>query len=396
MKLFRTHKKMVVAGVALTVAIFGGGAAFAFLTSSGTGTGSASVAAQPSGLTIDQLGGTPMYNSIIDNSAYQWSMSYGPSTVNQFGNEITLAGGGQPLSDVVVSMASGEKAGATDVGPIPITLNVYAPGGPYTNADALWTDIVTVTPPTTSTGYDPTLPGYGITSFDVTFSNFTNPSGDYYPGTALPSTVVYGIAYDNTTVDTSLNVNMSYETPSVGSDTTPGKLFASSSSAPNAAGGSNGELACSDVGSAFTEYSVASGNGGLCGLDANPAGNLIPAVEFDTSAMTGLYPGGTQPINFSITNPGTIPQTVNSVTIAVTGTASCGSSNFAMLGGNDPSGTDSSNTYTVGVDPTTIQAGGTVDFLSSTTKAILTMLNSTTVDQDACEGAQLNLAFSSK
>ncbi len=55
MKLFKTHKKAVVVSLALTVAILGGGTAFAYFTSHGSGAGSAKVGTA-STLTISQVG----------------------------------------------------------------------------------------------------------------------------------------------------------------------------------------------------------------------------------------------------------------------------------------------------------------------------------------------------
>jgi len=381
MKRFMT-KKVLVVGVVVAVLLGVGGAAFAYFTSTGTGTGSAPVGTA-SPVLIDQLGGTPMYNSTIDGSAYQWSMAYVATGINQFGNEITFANGSQPLSDVVVAMSN---AGPT-TGSIPITFNIYSPASPETSADLLWTDTETVTPP----GGTPT----GIANFDVTFKNFTSVL--YYPGAPLPSTVVYGIAYDNTSADTGMNVQLSYEPPLVGSDTAPGNLFLSTTGGNGAAGGPTGEVTCSDVNTTFAQYSTASGNGGLCGLGANPVGNLIPAVEFDTSTMSDLYPGGpAQAINFSVTNPGSIPATVSTVTIAVAEDLATG---YVEAVPGYPS-TDVSGCYAswfqingspVAVNKT-IPAGGTIDWLGSAT---ISMPTDNSDNQDACEGSSVGLTFTS-
>jgi hypothetical protein len=370
-------KKLLVVGVAVAVLIGVGGAAFAYFTTHGSGTGSAAVGTS-SPLLIDQLAGTPMYNSTIDGSAYQWSMAYDATSINQFGNEITFANGSQPLSDVVVAMSN---AGPT-TGSIPITFNIYNPASPETSADLLWTDTETVTPP----GGTPT----GIANFDVTFKNFT--SVNYYPGTPLPSTVVYGIAYDNTSGDQSMNVQMSYEPPLVGSDTAPGNLFLSTTGGNGAAGGPTGEVTCSDVNTTFAQYSTASGNSGLCGLGANPVGNLIPAVEFDTSVMSDLYPGGPgQPINFSVTNPSNIPVLLTAVTIAV-----ATDSTLVEATAGYPS-TDIAGCYAswFSVSPSpvpvseTIPAGGTIDWVGAATISMATSL----ADQDACQGHTIGLTF---
>src|SRR5580698_4780609 len=114
MKLFRNHRKMAISGVALTVALVAGGVAYGFFSSPGSGTGSAPVATV-SPLLIDQLGGTPMYNSTIDPTAYQASQCFYCVQMGEFGNQINLAGGGGPLSDVVVAMANfNNTPGTTD------------------------------------------------------------------------------------------------------------------------------------------------------------------------------------------------------------------------------------------------------------------------------------------
>ena len=110
---------------------------------------------------------------------------------------------------------------------IPVTLNIYQSGGVIEPGNgvipgALIKSVtVNVTPPA-NTG---TLPVNFTVSFD-------------FGGVTLPSDVVYGIAYDDSTADTGLNVNLSYESssvPSAGADTFPGFLFASTKSGNNEA-----------------------------------------------------------------------------------------------------------------------------------------------------------------
>jgi hypothetical protein len=165
--------------------------------------------------------------------------------------------------------------------PIPVTLNIYQ-SGDYNNGGSepstgatpgalIATDTVDVTPPA-NTGSAPK-------NFTVTFD---------FGGVKLPSDVVYGIAYDDSTVDTGLNVNLSYESssvPSAGADTFPGFLFASTKDGGNGAvGGSNGEITCQDVSSKFAQYDTSAH--GSCGMDAisnGPTIALVPAVEFKTN-----------------------------------------------------------------------------------------------------------------
>jgi hypothetical protein len=410
MKLFKAHRKAAVAGLAFVVAVMAGGVAFAFWTSPGSGSGAAQTGSTTP-LLIDQLGGTPMYNSTTDGSYYQWSYSFNGGTgANELGNKITLAGGGGPVSDVVVAMANFNPTS----GSLPLTLNLYNPGsygGPGSAPGSL-IDSVTQSfaiPNAPSGGYGGTYctsvrvsdpnSDCGINNFNITFNlsslNIT-----------LPSTIVYGIEFPNPQPDfaSGVNVQLSYEPTniSVGLDADPGYLFVSTANGENdSTGGSSGEITCDNVSATFGEYPTAVGADG-CGETTSstapyPPVALVPAVEFDSSTMSDLYPGGpAQPVSFSITNPGTIPETVNSVTISVTGTSDntdCNTTNFAMLNGDDSSGTAASTVYTAGF-PLSIPAGGTVNLTPATTGAYLYMQN-LDVNQDGCQNTTVDLGFSS-
>jgi hypothetical protein len=219
-------------------------------------------------------------------------MAFDATGANQLGNDITLANGGGKLDDVVVSM--GNFAPASQSAPLAITLNIYNPNGSLGEpgngvapGTLIATDTVTITPPGTAGGFnagDP--PTYGIDNFNATF-NFASQK------ITLPDDVVYGIAYNNTTVDTGVNVNLSYESssvPSVGADTYPGYLFVSQSAdGNNDVGGPTGEITCSTVSTSFEQYSTQPsvyGSAATCGLAALPVGPglLVPAVEFTTSS----------------------------------------------------------------------------------------------------------------
>jgi hypothetical protein len=220
------------------------------------------------------------------SSNYVWSYAFAATGANQFGNDITLVNGGGRLGDVVVSMGNFNPASLS--APLPITLNIYnpsafEPGNAVAPGSLIATDTVIITPPGTTTGntYPNNPPTYGIDNFNITF-NFKSPK------ITLPSEVVYDVAYNNTTVDTGLNVNLSYESssvPSVGADTYPGYLFVATGSGSNGAtGGSGGEITCQDVSTKFAQYSTQPTVYGstACGLAALPAGPglLVPAVVF--------------------------------------------------------------------------------------------------------------------
>ncbi len=211
--------------------------------------------------------------TVSDN--YVWSQAYVPATgLNEFGTDITLANGGGSLVHATVSMATFPGSGTNS---IPVTLNIYQsrlgpePGNGITPGPQIATKTVAVTPPANA-GPDPKY-------FTVTFD---------FGGVTLPKDVVYGIAYDDSTLDTGLNVTLSYESssvPSAGADTFPGFLFAKTIDGNNdQVGGTNGEITCHDLIPAYAQYDTAAGPS--CGLAAITGGDtiaLVPAVEFTTN-----------------------------------------------------------------------------------------------------------------
>jgi hypothetical protein len=220
-----------------------------------------------------------LYDSMTVSDNYVWSQAFVSATgLNEFGTDITLANGGGSLVHATVSMSTFPGSGTNS---IPVTLNIYQsgdfnnggtePSNGATPGALLATDTVDVTPPA-NTG---TVPK----NFTVTFN---------FGGVTLPTDVVYGIAYDDSTLDTGLNVNLSYESssvPSAGADTFPGFLFASTKNGSNGAvGGTNGEITCQDVSSTYAQYDTSAH--GSCGMDAianGPTIALVPAVEFTTN-----------------------------------------------------------------------------------------------------------------
>ena len=230
--------------------------------------------------------GSSLYDSMTVSANYVWTFAYYATGANQFGNDITLINGGGRLGAVVVSMGNFNPASLSQ--PLPITLNIYnpgvsEPGNGVVPGTLIASDTVTVTPPGTAGGYNPeSSPTFGIDNFNVTF-NFASQR------LTLPDDVVYDITYNNTTVDTGLNVNLSYESssvPSVGADTYPGYLFVATTGSDGSVGGSQGEITCSDVSSTFAQYSTQPTVFGseACGLAALPMGPglLVPAVDFTT------------------------------------------------------------------------------------------------------------------
>jgi hypothetical protein len=210
MKLFSSKRRMAMVGLSVGLIAGASGVALAYFTSPGGGVGSADVGSQAN-LVINQLG-TPAYNSTLtDPSQYQWSYAYDATEANDFGNDVTMVNGGGVVSNVVVAMVNFSPTSNT--GPIPITLTLYAPNGSEPGNGVapgaeLGSSTVTVTPPSTTAGANSET-GAGAQNFNVTFP-FTSQdiNTDAY-GTS-GGQVVYGISYNDTTIDTGLNVQLAY------------------------------------------------------------------------------------------------------------------------------------------------------------------------------------------
>jgi hypothetical protein len=420
MKFIRNHKKMAVSSLALVVALMAGGAAYAYFTTTGTGTGSANVGSG-STVAINQLDGNTQgsYSSISSPSTPDtWGLSYGGTSTTDFGNKINLVDATSPLSNVVVELDSqacqNETGGNPDTctttpgatfASNPITLTIYNTSGTilatdtetfnipyrpsaadvndptqcqsgtnwagYTNGGTQWYDALT------SQCY------YGI-KYTAVFSNFT-----FTNGPVLPSTVIYGIAYDATSGPTSsLNVEESNEPKdiSVGSDADPGNVYLAST---GAAQGSTGEITCSSA-TAFGEYPTAAGGAGgnSCGAQVPQENGQvvdIPQVAFNTASAgyVNLLPGGAaQPVDFSVGNSGSGPAYVQTVTFAISNEGaleghSCNPSWFSLVQPTSP------------LD-VSIPAGTTVDFEPS--GGSISLINEPYA-QNGCEGVTVDLTF---
>jgi len=391
---------MAVIGLVIGLIAGAGGLAFAFFTSSGAGTGSAQVGTA-SPVLINQIGGTPMYNSRITATSYNFSQCFTCVQMGEFGNKITFAGTGGPLNDVTVDMANFN----TTPGPMNITFNIWNPSGTGLGTLIATDEQSFNIPAAPDGGYSsPTCVAAqaidpnsdcGIANFSITF-NFASQD------ITLPGTVVYGIQYNDAAnaVNGGVNVQLANETTnvSVGTDADAGNLFADLASV---AGGNGydasyndvgpGEITCSTVNSTFSEYSTASCDSGTKGY-GTPA--YIPAVEFDSTGFGDLYPAGpSQQINFSLTNPGATSATVNTVTIKV---ASDGI-NVEQVPGDLASAVVGclASWFTVSPTPVpvnqTLTPGQTIDWNGA---ASISMSNPA-VTQDACQGVNIGLSFTS-
>jgi hypothetical protein len=405
--------------VGLTVALIAGasGLAVAYFTSSGSGTGSAQVGTA-SPVLINQIGGTPMYNSRIDASAYQASQCFYCVQMGELGNKITFAGGvGGPLNDVTVDMANFSPVG----GPMNITFNIFASGSGSAPGALLATDEQSFNiPAAPDGGYASTFCSSpaeasnlycGIGNFSITF-NFASQD------ITLPGTVVYGIEYNDpqNAYNGGVNVQLSSETGpnqvSVGSDTDSSHLFTDLASTAGGNGYDSsgndvgpGEITCSTATSAFTEFSTTDGTNATLVNSNNPTGACgaapyIPAVEFDSAGYSDLFPGGpSQTINFSVTNPGSGPTTVANVTITVASDPTAGPNvgDVEAIPGDPASDIAGCLATWFTVTPAsvpvnqTLSPGQTIDWNGG---ASISMSNPAT-DQDACQGASIGLSFSS-
>jgi hypothetical protein len=214
-----------------------------------------------------------LYDSMTVSDNYVWSQAYVPATgLNELGTDITLANGGGSLVHATVSMATFQGSGTDS---LPVTLTIYQsnlgpePGNQIAAGAQIATKTVTVTPPAN--------PGTAQVYFTVTFD---------FGGVTLPKDVIYGIRYDNSTLDTGLNVSLSYESssvPSAGADTFPGFLFAKTIDGTNhQVGGANGEITCHNLVPAYAQYDTSTN--GTCGLTAGgDTIALVPAVKFTTN-----------------------------------------------------------------------------------------------------------------
>jgi hypothetical protein len=222
MKLVSSKRKMAVVGLAIGLIAGAGGLAFAFFTTSGTGTGSAQVG-QASTVSINQLNTSSetLYSSLESPLPPSLSsQSFEATGTSQLGDQVTLASGNQPLSNVVVTMeswtcqnwaavaASPSAVCTTTPGTTfnaPITFNIYNVGSDGTSVGSLITsDTQTFAIPfrpsasggascagdgTNGGGYiaSDNVCHHGVTD-NVTFNSFS-------PAANLPANVIYGIAY---------------------------------------------------------------------------------------------------------------------------------------------------------------------------------------------------------
>lgn len=366
MKFIRAHKKVAVSSLALVVAIMAGGAAYAYFTSTGSGTGSAQTGTATN-VTISQVGAG--YDSLIPSMVYGQDQCFSCAGVTELGNDVTLAGSGdQQLTSVVLAV----RNWGAEIPSASITLSINnTVAGPVTFTQAF--DVPAATD--ASNGIPSTT--------DLTFNVASQ-------GIFVQHEFVYGFTFgDPEGAESSLNIALSDSATnvSVGSDTTNGTIYISGGTASNDFPTCMTDLPTSSFQQVTTDCGPSNGgNPGAYGYVDQTTGN-IPAVEFNVVGGTTppLYPGGpSEPINFAITNPGSSSVYVNSVTTSVTGVT--GGQNNALC---DPTW------YSIGYPTPTVGEAippGTTVF--SNTGTTISMTDSGT-NQDACEGATVNIGFTS-
>jgi hypothetical protein len=354
-------------------------AAFAFFTSTGSGTGGAQTANGPNNITISQVGAG--YDSLVPGNGYVQDQCLQCASLTQVGNQITLANSGaQQLTSVVVAFRNwGGPIAST-----PITLRIDdTVAGPISDTE------------------NPSFPAAIVPGANPSVTNVTFDFSSQ--GAFVEQTTTYGITYGDPAATGSLNVALSSSATqlSVGSDTVPGTIWLTSST-----GASNDDFptCVTSLPTTFGPVAVDCGpeNGSNPGAYGNdPLGNAdIPAVEFNVvgGIASALSPGGpSQPINIAITNPNTGSVHVGSVETTITGTTKVGCTSAYDADVNNPwyqlsppkggsNGLVSDLPVNGNVPP------GTTLYLSTGTS--IAMIESNT-NQDACEGAGVNLSFSS-
>jgi hypothetical protein len=375
--------------VGLTVGLIAGasGLAFAYFTSTGSGNGSAQTGNAPN-VTISQIGAG--YDSLISNGAYNQDQCltgcHGP---NEIGNQINLSTGqASQLTTVVVAI---DNWGAAESG-VPMTLTIAnTVAGPISDTQDF------SFPVATNPGTDPS-----ITNVTFDFS-----SQDAF----VDGTLVYGITFAGTagaqavSAAGSLNVALSSSQTdvSVGSDTVAGSIYLLDTN-----GNNNDFPTCTNSAAlsagTFQQVAVDCGpynplNPGAYGNEADTAD--IPAVEVNVvgGTLTELYPGDAPiPVQYAITNSGTNPVQVSSVSVSI-------NSSGGIV--ENPSDTpiplcELSYYQLNGVPQTFTVAQGSIapgTTIFTTNSAVATTLSiqmlNPAVNQDACEGADLGLTFSS-
>ena len=194
---------------------------------------------------------------------------------------------------------------------------------------------------------------------------------------------------------------------SVGSDTTPGTVWVQTGATNGTGIDGDFPLCTTTTGNTFQSVVTncglaAGGNPGAYGTNSQvSAGNAdIPAVQFNVVGGTAapLFPGApAQPVDFAITNPNGGTVHVNDVKTTITGTnkPACDSANPAPPNAWYQMSPPGSSVLVA--DAT--NGGGGYDIPPGTTiispSGVSILMIESHTDQSACEGATVQLSFSS-
>jgi len=429
MKIFKTHKRWAVGGLAFAVAVFAGGVAAAWFTTTGGGTANA-VTGSGSTVSINQLTNTSvLYDSLVNPLPQDmFSEAFAATGTSEFGNEVNLANSGSTLSDVTATLSIWSCGNNDALGqcittpgatfPVPVTLTIY--DAPATVGGALGSQIATATKtfnvpyrpseddtncvgpnldnPSAANG-QPNGEWYNGSTCSINLnSNITFSASDFGSAVVLPGSIVYGISYPTTTTaEQSLNVAVSDDTGdpattaiTAGSDAITGDYLNSSEAVSYCESVTPGSFqydpdngTCTGDGNAV-DYEVPTGSYDGYPTPGYTGGFDVPAVEFNgyqnSGTFTTLYPGGpSQPLDFSITNTGSNPAYVQSVTVTLTGSnqPGCDLNWFSIVQPSSP-------------NDVTIPVGATVNFQPS--GGSVSLVNYPT-NQDSCENAVLDFSY---
>jgi hypothetical protein len=201
---------------------------------------------------------------------------------------------------------------------------------------------------------------------------------------------VYGLSFNASGTASGLNVALasSAVNKAVGTETHPGTIWI----ATTAGAGIAGDFpACTPgTGGAFASVTTncgpsAGGNPGAYGNNVGPASADadVPAIEFNVvgGVAPGLTPGGVaQPVDFAIINPGSTSVHVNQVVTTISSVSNSPACNQAWY---QVTGSPALAIGTVAPGTTIVSPSGTAIAMTETG-----------TNQDACQGATVNLAFS--
>jgi hypothetical protein len=138
-------------------------------------------------------------------------------------------------------------------------------------------------------------------------------------------------------------------------------------------------LAVLSIAAAAFAYWSATGSGSGSATTANPGAQSVTVNQ--TSASSGLYPGGSVPLSGNFDNSAANAVHVNGVTATVTGTdhPGCTAADYAISGTSAIAGGGS------------VASGNGKGGWSGLT---LSMIDNPTSDQGACKGATVSISYS--